>query len=53
MQKLTPGGEVDGLLVSLLGHKLLLVGCQAATDGTSLLVTEVKGKVCEFVSMCM
>jgi hypothetical protein len=36
---------VDGLLVGLKGDGRSLLGGEAATDGTSLLVTEVEGEV--------
>jgi hypothetical protein len=43
---LTPLGEVDVLLVLLLGDKVGLVLGQSSSDGPGLLVSEVEGKVC-------
>jgi hypothetical protein len=44
--QLTPLGEVDGLLVGLLGDQGSLVLGKTTTDSTGLLVTEVEGEVC-------
>jgi hypothetical protein len=44
---LTPGGEVDVLLVLLLGLGGLLALGQPTTDSTGLLVSEVKRDVCD------
>lgn len=43
--QLTPLGEVDGLLLGLDGLGVLLLLGETATDGASLLVTEVEGHV--------
>jgi hypothetical protein len=42
---LTPLGEVDVLLVLLLGDEVRLVLGQSSSDGPGLLVTEVEGEV--------
>jgi hypothetical protein len=44
--RLTPLGEVDVLLVLLLGDKVGLVLGQSSSDSPGLLVSEVEGKVC-------
>jgi hypothetical protein len=41
----TPLGEVDIPLALLLGHGVLLLESQSATDGSGLLVAEVEGEV--------
>lgn len=44
--KLTPLGEVDVLLVLLLGDGVRLLVGQTSSDSSGLLVSEVKGEVC-------
>jgi hypothetical protein len=46
LKSVLPLGEVDVLLVLLLGDEVGLVLGEPSSDGPGLLVTEVEGKVC-------
>jgi hypothetical protein len=50
--KRTPGGEVDVLLVLLLGDEVRLVLGESSSDSPGLLVTEVERKVYEWQVSC-